>query len=91
MKMHSPGHSSALSITASSLLSGKARHTFGTLGVPLGGGIDLVALTDVGEAIVEQGENVGRDLFTEAITSAQILVDPHLHSYDLLIRRVRRG
>lgn len=40
---------------------------------------DLVALSDVGQAIVEQGENVGRDLFTQSVAGAEILIDPDLH------------
>src|SRR5262245_3463827 len=40
----------------------------------------LVALFDVGEAVVEQGEDVGRDLLAEPVAGAQILVDPDLHS-----------
>src|SRR5206468_3211167 len=40
---------------------------------------DLVAFLDVGEAVVEQGEHVGSDLFTEAVAGAEVLVDPDLH------------
>ena len=75
MKMHSPGHSSADSTTASSMPSGKLGQTLGAARV----GEDLVAFLDVGEAVVEQGEDGGRDLLAEAVAGAQILVDPDLH------------
>ncbi len=91
MKMHSPGHSSADSITASSWLSGKLGHALGTLRVALRRGVDLVAFLDVGEAVVEQGEHVGSDLLAEAVAGAEILVDPDLHrSGPPVLRGVRR-
>src|SRR3954470_7457773 len=40
----------------------------------------LLALLDVGQAIVEQGEHVRGDLFAESVAGAEILVDPDLHS-----------
>ena len=40
---------------------------------------DLVAFLDVGEAVVEQREDVGRDLLAEAVAGAEVLVDPDLH------------
>ena len=61
------------------LAVGDLGHSFGALRVALGGGEDLGALLDVGQAVVEQREHVGRDLFAETIASAEILVDPDLH------------
>jgi len=49
---------------------------------------DLGAFLDVGEPVVEQGEHVGRDLLTEAVAGAQVLVDPDLHRGSLLVVRV---
>src|SRR5262245_44446293 len=40
---------------------------------------DLVAFLDIGEAVVEEGEDVGGDLFAEPVAGAEILVDPDLH------------
>jgi hypothetical protein len=57
---------------------------FGTLGIALGSSEDLVALTDVGETIVKQGEDIGGDLFAETISGAQILIDPDLQGCALL-------
>ena len=58
MKMHSPGHSSAASMVASpGWHDGEA---LGTTGV----GEHLVALLDVGQAVVKQGEHVRRSLRT---------------------------
>jgi len=73
------------------LAVGEAGHAFGALRVALGGGVDLVAFSDVRKTVVEQGENVRRDLFAEAVTGAQILIDPDLRTYNPLIRRVRPG
>ena len=75
MKMHSPGHSSADSIDG-------VVHAVGDVGQALGAarvGEDLVAFLDVGEAVVEQGEDVGGDLLAEPVAGAEILVDPDLH------------
>src|SRR4051812_39501947 len=44
-------------------------------------GEDLRAFLDVREAIVEQREDIGGDLFAEPVAGAQILVDPHLHRW----------
>src|SRR5581483_5560032 len=57
-------------------------HARGHVGETLGAaGIaeDLAALLDVREAVVEQREDVGRDLFAEAVAGAEVLVDPDLH------------
>ena len=75
MKMHSPGHSSADSTTASSMPSGHVGEALGATRVAE----DLVAFLDVGETVVEQREHGGRDLLAEAVTGAEILVDPDLH------------
>ena len=75
MKMHSPGHLGGFD--GGLLLAG------GHDGEALGAarvGEDLVALLDVGEAVVKQGEHVRGDLFAEAVARAEILVDPDLHS-----------
>jgi hypothetical protein len=70
MKMHSPGHSSAASVTASSRSSG-------TRAMPAAPPGDLVALLHVGEAVVEQREYCRCDLLTQTVTGTEILVDPH--------------
>ena len=75
MKMHSPGHSSEASTTASSSSAGTAAMPAGAARLVLHVG----ALLDVGEAVVEQGEDRGRDLLAEAVSRAEILVDPDLH------------
>ena len=75
MKMHSPGHSSADSIVASSWLPNHCE-SLGAAWV----GVDLVAFLDVGQAIVEEGEDIGGNLFAETVAGAEILVDPNLHS-----------
>src|ERR1700728_4527121 len=41
--------------------------------------LDRVAFLHVGETVVEQGEHSRRDLLTEPVTGAQILIDPDLH------------
>ena len=86
MKMHSPGHSSADSTTASSMPSGNVRETLGAARV----GEDLVAFFDVGQTVVEQGEHGGRDLLAQAVTGAEILVDPDLHRRSSLFRSKSR-
>ena len=75
MKMHSPGHSSEASTTASSSSLGHRGHAGGAAGVVL----DVVAFLHVGEAVVEQGEHGRRDLLAQAVARAEILVDPDLH------------
>jgi len=54
-------------------------HSLGALRVALGGGEDLAVLHDVGEAVVEQREDVRRDLLAQAVPCAEILIDPDLH------------
>jgi proteasome-associated ATPase len=61
------------------LAIGDLCETFGALGIALGLSEDLSALDDIGEAVVEQGEDVGCDLLAQAVAGAQILVDPDLH------------
>src|SRR3546814_2745946 len=56
------------------------RHGGDALGAA-GIGQDLVAVLDVGEAVVEEGENCRRDLLAQAVTGAEILVDPDLHGW----------
>src|SRR5688500_16971065 len=46
---------------------------------------DLLALLDVGEPVVEQGEHVGGDLLAEAVAGAEILIDPDLHGRAALL------
>src|SRR5690606_35753146 len=58
---------------------GHGRHARGPLGVALGFGVDLVALTHVGKTVVEQHEHVGGDLFAQAVAGAEVLIDPNLH------------
>ena len=58
---------------------GEVGEAFRALGIALGGGEHLVAFDDVGEAVVEQGEDVGCDLFAKTVAGAEILVDPDLH------------
>ena len=59
----------------------KVRDTFGTLGVALGGCENFVALFDISQTVVEQREYFGGDLFTQAVTCAEVLVDPYLHGF----------
>ena len=72
MKMHSPGHSSADSTTTRRACRRGLRQALGAARV----GEDLVAFLDVGEAVVEQGEDGGGDFLAQAIAGAQILVVP---------------
>src|SRR5690606_1056351 len=54
----------------------------GDVGQALGAariGEHLAALLHVRQAVVEEGEHVGGDLFAETVTRAEILVDPDLH------------
>ena len=76
MKMHSPGHSSADSIDGLLLPGGDVGQALGAARV----GEDLAAFLHVGQAVVEEGEDVGGDLFAEAVAGAEILVDPDLHA-----------
>lgn len=57
------------------LSGGNRGHCFGAGGVAE----DLVAVLDVGQAIVEECEDVGSDLLAETVAGAQILVNPDLH------------
>ena len=57
----------------------------GALRVALGLGKNLVALHDIRQSVVEQGEDVGGDLLAEAVAGAQILVDPDLHRVSLIL------
>ena len=54
---------------------GNGRHTGGAAGLVL----DVVAILDIGETVVEEGEHGGRDLLAQAVACAEVLVDPHLH------------
>ncbi len=75
MKMHSPGHSSDASTTASS-------SSAGTAAIPAGAArlvLDVGTFLHVGQPVVEQGEHRGRDLLAETVAGAEILVDPDLH------------
>ena len=51
-------------------------------------GKHFVALSDVGEAVVEQGEYVGRDFFAKPVAGAEILIDPDLH---IVVTPLREG
>src|SRR5947207_5410586 len=44
----------------------------------------LRAFLDIGEAVIEQGEHVGADLLAQAVTGAEVLVDPDLHGHCLV-------
>jgi len=72
MKMHSPGHSSEASVTASSIPAG-------TTAMPSAprARSSRPRLFHVGQAVVEQGEHVGADLFAETVSGAQVLVNPN--------------
>ena len=83
MKMHSPGHSSADSMVASSWPAGTLARPFGAAGI----GEDLLAFLHVGEAVVEEREDVRCDLLAEPVAGAEILVDPDLHRVCCLSRR----
>ena len=60
---------------------GYCGHALGPLGVALGSGEDLVPFAHIGEAIVQQHEDVGGDLLAQPVTRAEVLVDPYLHGY----------
>ena len=84
MKMHSPGHSSADSTTRSSCDSGEGCQAGSTFGLPLRGGIDRGSLAHIGEAVIEENEHIWRNLLTQAIAGAKVLINPHFHVADLL-------
>src|SRR6185312_339813 len=44
--------------------------------------LDGVGFLDVGEAVIEKGEDRRRDLLTQAVARTEILVDPDLHVPD---------
>ena len=79
MKMHSPGHSSADSMTASSCPSGMSAMPAAPWGLPFASAKTFDALLHVGQAVVEEREDVRGDLLAETVAGAQILVDPDLH------------
>ncbi len=49
------------------------------LGLAFGGSKDRRTLPHIGQTIVEEHEDVGRDLFAETVSGAEILIDPNLH------------
>ena len=51
----------------------------GRFGDSISGAPNLIALLHVGETVVQRGKDSRRDLLAQAITGAQILIDPHLH------------
>src|SRR5215218_3037997 len=61
------------------LAVGDVGEALGALGVALGCGVDRRPLLDVGETIVEQGEDIRADLLAETVPGAQVLIDPDLH------------
>src|SRR5699024_10361401 len=67
------------------LAGGHGRETLGTARV----GVGLVAILDVGEAVVEHHEDVGGDLLAETVAGAEILIDPDLHGFLAYFRRWR--
>ena len=71
-------------MTASSMPGGHVGETIGAARVAE----DLVAFLDVGEAVVEEREHVGGDLLAEAVTRAQVLIDPDLHSSVSIARQL---
>src|SRR5439155_25658521 len=46
---------------------------------PSGVGVDVRAVLDIRETVVEEDEDVRADLLAQAVTGAEILVDPDLH------------
>jgi len=66
LKMHSPGHSSAASVTASSRSSG----TSAMPALPARFASNLIALLHVGETVVKQRKDDRRDLLAQPITGA---------------------
>ncbi len=90
MKMHSPGHSSADSITRSKSTVGNSGHSLDTtrMGFPVEqfllaevGGIFL----DVVQTIILTEEHIGSDLGTKAIARTKILINPYFDHYGHLI------
>ncbi len=61
------------------LAVGNDGETCRALGVTLRRGEDLGAFAYVGEAVVQHDEDIGGDLFAEAVTRAEVLIDPNLH------------
>jgi len=61
------------------LSGGDQRQPLGALGVSLGRRVDRAICLDIGEAVVKQDEYVGGDLLAQAITRAEILINPDSH------------
>ena len=75
MKMHSPGQSSAASITRWCSRPGTLGQAAGPSGI-----VERVAdLGHVGDAVLELDEHVGAVVHAQAVAGAQVLVDPHPH------------
>ncbi len=67
------------------LTVGNLGETVGTLRVALGRRVDLVALFDVGQTVVEKSEDVRCDFLAQTVAGAEILIDPDLHSSRALL------
>jgi hypothetical protein len=50
--------------------------------------LDVIAVFDVGQAIVKQREHGWSDFLTESITGAEILINPDLHCGAFLLLRI---
>jgi hypothetical protein len=58
---------------------GDLGEALGAFRVTFGCGKDLLAFANVGETVVEQDEDIGRDLLAEAVSGAEVLIDPNFH------------
>jgi len=58
------------------------------LRVALCSGENFVAFDDVCKSIIEQGEHGWGNFLTKPVTGAEILVDPNLHRFQLLLAQL---
>ena len=75
MKMHSPGQSTAASMTACWLRSAHPRQAARAARVVQRPAV----LGDVGDAVLELHEHVGAVVDAQPVAGAQVLIDPHPH------------
>ena len=78
MKMHSPGQSSSSVNHGRLELGGHADDPLGLTRIVE----DPIVVSDIGDAVLEQDEDLGTVVDAEAVTGAQVLVDPYPHDTD---------